>query len=71
MGRFAVSLAEYPHDLVRLACERCGRAGQYHRARLIEQYGGEIAMPDLRHAIARCPRVGEMGDPCGVRFVEP
>jgi hypothetical protein len=27
-------------------------------------------MPDLRHELARCPRRSDMGDPCGVEYVD-
>jgi hypothetical protein len=36
---------------------------------LIEQYGGDIAMPDLRHELAQCPHRGDMSDPCQVEYV--
>lgn len=42
--------------MVRLACDRCGRIGQYHKENLIEQFGGDIVLPDLHHEIARCER---------------
>jgi hypothetical protein len=44
----SLTLHEHPGDIVRLACEKCGRAGQYHKRTLIEQYGPDIRLPDLR-----------------------
>ena len=66
----AQALQDYPHDLVRVACDRCGRAGQYRRDNLIVEYGGDVTMPDLRHLIAKCPRRLNMSDPCGVYYVD-
>jgi hypothetical protein len=31
-----------------LSCEKCGRAGQYRKQTLIERYGADILLPDLR-----------------------
>jgi hypothetical protein len=33
-------------------CEPCGRRGRYNVARLIEKYGCDIKLPDLRLRIA-------------------
>jgi hypothetical protein len=60
-------LSQYP---VRLACDKCGRAGQYRKATLIGRFGADIALPDLRHEIAQCERRGSMGDSCGVHYVK-
>ncbi len=59
----------YPDDMVRLACERCGRSGRYHKQNLIAQFSRDIALPDLRHKIANCERRGKMGDACAVHYV--
>jgi hypothetical protein len=64
----APSLREFPHDLVRVACEKCGRSGQLRKDRLIEVHGADITMPDLRHLIADCPRRLSMIDPCGIYY---
>jgi hypothetical protein len=48
------TLANYRHRLVRLACSKCERRGQYKRERLIAEHGAEILLPDLRHVLARC-----------------
>ena len=32
-------LREYPGEIVRLSCEKCGRSGQYRKQKLIERYG--------------------------------
>jgi len=50
------TLADYPHDIVHFACERCHRSGRYRKAGLIEQYSDDVTLPDLRHLIAQCRR---------------
>jgi len=66
--KMSKSLGEYPDDLVRLACGRCDRRGQYRKAGLLEKYGGDIGLPELRHLLADCPRRDKLGDTCGVLF---
>ncbi len=48
----SLTLLDYPGDMVRVACDKCGRAGQYRKANLIARFGADIALPDLRHEIA-------------------
>jgi hypothetical protein len=67
-GRGAWTVATYPHDLVRLACGRCERQGQYRRAALVQRFGANASVPDVLHRIAQCPRVGNASDPCGVCY---
>jgi hypothetical protein len=45
----SIQLRDHPGDMVRLACEKCGRMGQYRKENLIAQFGPDIALPDLRH----------------------
>jgi hypothetical protein len=54
--------------MVRLACHHCDRRGQYQRNKLIERYGGNVGLPELRHLIAQCPRRNKPGDACGVFY---
>lgn len=49
----------------KLACGKCGRRGRLLESKLIEAYGPDVALPDLRTMIARCDRAGSMSDPCG------
>jgi hypothetical protein len=65
----SLTFRQYPTDLVRIICEKCGRAGQYRKATLIERFGPEIALPELRHEIAKCERRGKFGDACRVHYV--
>jgi len=60
----------HPAEMVRLACTKCGRSGQYRKQKLIERYGADIRLPDLREEIARCERHGQMHDACMVSYVE-
>jgi hypothetical protein len=63
------SLAEFPLDMVEMACDKCGRRGRLSKARLLEEYGADLALPGLRTMIARCDRAGRMSDPCGAYSV--
>jgi hypothetical protein len=69
-GSGAWLLGEFPLPLVRVKCEKCNRAGQYHTVKLLEQHGPDLAMPELRHVIAHCPRQHTMNDPCMIVFVD-
>ena len=62
-------LAQFPLPMVELACEKCGRRGRLRRDKLIEAYGPDVALPDLRTLIARRDRSANMSDPCGVYYV--
>jgi len=70
MAAGSLLLREYPTDLVRLSCEKCGRSGQYRKQKLIERYWADIRLPDLREEIAQCERRGKMHDACMVRYVD-
>jgi len=61
-------LFEYPADLVGLSCEKCGRSGQYRKQKLIERYGADMRLPDLREEIANCDRMGRMHDACMAQY---
>jgi hypothetical protein len=65
----SLKLCEHPADLVRLACEECGRSGQYRKATLIERFGHGVSLPDLRHLLARCERRGKPSAGCQVHYV--
>jgi len=66
----SLQLFEYPGDIVRLSCEKCGRSGQYRKQNLIEKYGADIRLPDLREEIAQCVRQGKTHGACMVRYVD-
>jgi hypothetical protein len=65
----SLKLREYPAEMVRLACTKCGRVGQYRKQNLIERYGADIPLPDLREQIAQCRHHG-MHDACMVHYVD-
>jgi len=55
-------------DVPKVTCEKCGRAGRYGVARLIEQHGRDGKMTDwLADITADCPkkRSVDMSDQCG------
>jgi hypothetical protein len=66
----SLHLSEYPGEMVRLSCEKCGRSGQYRKQKLIERYGADMRLPDLREEIAQCKRQGQMHDACMVRYID-
>src|SRR5215469_12230566 len=53
-GSYSLGETVAKQKMVRLVCDKCGRRGQYRIDRLLEQYGPDIAMPDLRHELAQC-----------------
>ncbi len=53
------TLAEYPFDMVELACEKCGRHGKLREARLIKEHGADLGVARLRELLIEdCPRAG-------------
>jgi hypothetical protein len=72
MSSGAVPLADYPGELVVLACAKCGRRGEYAKARLVAVHGGAIGLPDLRALLAAdCPLMqNKLGnETCGAVYV--
>ena len=39
------------------------------KAKLIEAYGADVLLPDLRRIIARCDRANSMPEQCGAYYV--
>jgi|SoiMetStandDraft_5_1073268.scaffolds.fasta_scaffold153803_1 hypothetical protein len=63
MANGSLQLRDYPGEIVRLSCAKCGRAGQYKKQNLIARYqnliaryGADIRLLDLREEIAKCDR---------------
>jgi hypothetical protein len=57
--------------MLEIACSRCERRGRLRVARLIEQYGADMRLPELRYILAAdCPRVvaDKVYDRCGVHY---
>ena len=66
----SLQLRNYPGDLVRLSCEKCGCAGQFRKQNLIARYGADIRLRDLREELVRCDKRGKMHDMCGVQYLD-
>ena len=66
----ALTLADFRAELIRVACRRCERRGQYRRTTLIALYGEKAALPDLLAQLAHgCPKCGTIGnEACGAYF---
>jgi hypothetical protein len=64
------SLGELPLAVVRIDCERCGRAGSYRRDGLMARFGPDIAPPDLLVALSSCERRRDFSKACGARFTD-
>ena len=64
-----LTLAEFPLEMVELACAKCKRRGRLLKAKLIEAYGADVPLPDLCRMIARCDRVNGMSDQCRAYYV--
>ena len=47
-GSYLLGETAAKQKMVRLVCDKCGRRGQYRIDRLLEQYGPDVAMTDLR-----------------------
>ena len=69
-GCYSLAEAAAKSSMLRLECTKCGRRGQYRVDRLIEPYGPDIALPDLRHELAQSPLRGTMSDACQVSYVD-
>ena len=69
MSGGSLRLNEYSAEMVRVACDKCGRSGQYRKQNLIDRFGADIRLPDLRWEISHCDRLGKTHDACMVRYV--
>jgi len=49
----SLQLFQYPGDIVRLFCGKSGQSGQHRKLTLIDRYGTDIGLPDLREEIAQ------------------
>jgi hypothetical protein len=66
----SLTLVDYPGEIIHLSCAKCGRSGQYRKQKLLERYGADIRLPDLREEIAKCERRGQTHDACMVRYID-
>jgi hypothetical protein len=65
----SLTLRNSPGDYVELACRKCERRGRLGRARLVDQYGIDVPLPDLLAELAKCARRGNFHDACGAYYV--
>jgi hypothetical protein len=56
-------LADYPFDMVRLACRKCPRKGQYRKATLLEERRVSAPRANMHHGRRRRRRSGGRGSP--------
>ena len=73
MSAGAVTLGDIAGRITVLdvACDRCERRGRFRVAKLIEQLGADIGLPELRGVIAAsCPRMtaASIHEGCGVHY---
>jgi hypothetical protein len=66
----AFLLHQYPTGMVRIACKKCPRAGQYQKGNLIVKYGAAQSLPSMLQLIAKCEKHGNFSDWCGAYYVE-
>jgi hypothetical protein len=71
MSRYVLSDIREP--TLTIVCEPCGRRGRYAVARLIEKYGADAKLPDLRLALANCQKTktANIYDRCRAIFEKP
>jgi hypothetical protein len=69
----ALTLTDIQLAALTVTCRRCGRAGRYRVATLIEQHGGDRPLPDVARAIERasgCELAEKPYERCFVVFGE-
>ena len=66
----ALTLADYPSNLVRVACRRCDRRGRHWRTTLIALYGEEAPLPKVLAFLTHdCPKRHGIGnEACGAYY---
>jgi hypothetical protein len=64
------SLGEFALDVVRIDCERGGRAGSHRRDGLVARFGTDITLLDLLVALSACERRRDFSRPCGARSTD-
>ena len=66
----ALTIADYPAKLVRVACRKCDRSGRYWRTTLTALYGAEAPLPNVLAFLAHdCPKRRGIGnEACGAYY---
>ena len=70
-GSYSLAETATRRGMLGLTCSACGRRGQYRIEGLLERYGPDIALPDLRHELTQCRRRGSMSEPCQAEYASP
>jgi hypothetical protein len=67
------TLADEPHEIIVVACNKCDWKATFKRNDLIASYGSNHPMPNLLDHLAApgCNRLGSYWDRCGVHYVTP
>lgn len=65
-------LGDFPYERVEVACNKCGRAGRYGKAGLVDKFGADCTFLKLRrHFESTCEKsndVTRLNEVCGVGF---
>jgi hypothetical protein len=61
-------LADWPLPIVVFRCRKCDREGRYQLETLIEQFGPDVNMIELRGLVANCPLFEDQRNPCKVHY---
>jgi hypothetical protein len=67
-GPTHIALRNYPFVTVRVACYRCERQERFNKDRLIEEYGADATMFDLRPRIVACEERHRAGQSCEIFY---
>jgi hypothetical protein len=62
------TLADYPLEMVYVACRKCRRSAMRSKVQVLAEYGPGIPLLDLCYAVAACPWLRDMNHPCGAAF---
>ena len=69
----AYTLAHVRGDKLELTCPQCNRHGSYSLAKLIDKYGRDMIVTEVRRQIlieAACPDVDNMTNICRAKFTK-
>lgn len=54
-----------------IECELCQRRGDYSTERLVQRFGPDIALPDLKRELVNCPNIDEKNlTPCQAGYAK-
>jgi hypothetical protein len=65
----AYLLHQYPAAMVRIACRKCPRYGQYRKGNLIVKFGASQNLPSMLQLIAKCERASKFQG-CGAYYLD-